>query len=145
MRGSVAGQNRPGTNFFEACRGGTAWSQEPVTVVIEGQPKDPRTFRSPEAAGKLAAASSFPEERIANGTAPRMRLTRCAGDRSRGLGAMVQHGLRHIPLITLKMLDRATETFDVRRPSAISSTSLPAAICKKFSWPRNLRNPVVLS
>src|ERR1019366_4864064 len=104
---SVAGN---GQDEFFAALSGERLSQDPGTVVIDGV-----------AAGHLSitkrrklGAAFVPEERLGHGTAPRMRLSENALLTGHAASGMVQHGFVNTAA-TLATVDRATETFDVRK------------------------------
>jgi ABC-type uncharacterized transport system ATPase subunit len=115
--------------------------QDPGTVVIEGI-----------AAGHLSitqrrklGAAFVPEERLGHGTAPRMRLSENALLTGHAASGMVRHGFVNTAA-TLKTVDRATETFDVRKAKRDpEAASLSGGNLQKFIVGREiLRNPAVL-
>ena len=125
----IAGVAGNGQDEFFAALSGEQRARDPGTVVIEGI-----------AAGHLSitqrrklGAAFVPEERLGHGTAPRMKLSENALLTGHAAGGMVKHGFVDTAA-TLSTVDRATETFDVRRPNAIRKPrAFPAAICRN-SW-----------
>ncbi len=114
---------------------------DPGTVVIDGQ-----------AAGHLSitqrrklGAAFVPEERLGHGTAPRMKLSENALLTGHAASGMVQHGFVNTAA-TLSTVDRATETFDVRKAKRDpEAASLSGGNLQKFIVGREiLRNPAVL-
>ena len=93
---------------------------------------------------KLGAAF-VPEERLGHGTAPRMKLSENALLTGHAASGMVQHRLRQYAA-TLSTVDRATETFDVRKAKRDpEAASLSGGNLQKFIVGREiLRNPAVL-
>src|SRR5205814_724548 len=93
---------------------------------------------------KLGAAF-VPEERLGHGTAPRMKLSENALLTGHAASGMVRHGFIDTAA-TLKTVDRATETFDVRKAKRDpEAASLSGGNLQKFMVGREiLRNPAVL-
>ena len=93
---------------------------------------------------KLGAAF-VPEERLGHGTAPRMRLSENALLTGHAASGMVHRGFIDTAA-TLKTVDRATETFDVRKAKRDpEAASLSGGNLQKFIVGREiLRNPAVL-
>ena len=93
---------------------------------------------------KLGAAF-VPEERLGHGTAPRMKLSENALLTGHAASGMVQHGFVNTAA-TLSTVDRATETFDVRKAKRDpEAASLSGGNLQKFIVGREiLRNPAVL-
>jgi ABC-type uncharacterized transport system ATPase subunit len=120
---------------------GERQAQDPGTIVIDGQ-----------AAGHLSitqrrklGAAFVPEERLGHGTAPRMKLSENALLTGHAASGMVQHGFVNTAA-TLKTVDLATETFDVRKAKRDpEAASLSGGNLQKFIVGREiLRNPAVL-
>src|SRR6478752_6218181 len=112
-----------------------------ATIVIEGH-----------AAGHLSitqrrklGAAFVPEERLGHGTAPRMKLSENALLTGHAASGMVHHGFIDTAA-TLKTVDRATETFDVRKAKRDpEAASLSGGNLQKFIVGREiLRQPGVL-
>src|SRR6201994_1485062 len=137
----IAGVAGNGQDEFFAALSGERRAQDPGKVVIEGI-----------AAGHLSitqrrklGAAFVPEERLGHGTAPRMRLSENALLTGHAASGMVKHGFVDTAA-TLSTVDRATETFDVRKakrdPEAVS---LSGGNLQKFIVGREiLREPGVL-
>src|SRR6202030_3726991 len=137
----IAGVAGNGQDEFFAALSGERLAQDPGTVVIEGI-----------AAGHLSitrrrklGAAFVPEERLGHGTAPRMKLSENALLTGHAASGMVKHGF----VSTIAMLltvDRATETFDVRKAKRDpEAASLSGGNLQKFVVGREiLRNPAVL-
>ena len=87
----------------------------------------------------------MPEERLGHGTAPRMKLSENALLTGHAASGMVQHGFIDTAA-TLKTVDRATETFDVRKAKRDpEAASLSGGNLQKFIVGREiLRKPAVL-
>jgi ABC-type uncharacterized transport system ATPase subunit len=124
-----------------AALSGERLAQDPGTVVFDGQ-----------AAGHLSitqrrrlGAAFVPEERLGHGTAPRMKLSENALLTGHAASGMVQHGFVNTAA-TLATVDRATETFDVRKAKRDpEAASLSGGNLQKFIVGREiLRNPAVL-
>jgi general nucleoside transport system ATP-binding protein len=137
----IAGVAGNGQDEFFAALSGERRSQDPGTVVIEGI-----------AAGHLSitqrrklGAAFVPEERLGHGTAPRMRLSENALLTGHAASGMVKHGFVNTAA-TLATVDRATETFDVRKAKRDpEAASLSGGNLQKFVVGREiLRNPAVL-
>jgi ABC-type uncharacterized transport system ATPase subunit len=137
----IAGVAGNGQDELFAALSGERLSQDPGTVVIEGI-----------AAGHLSitqrrklGAAFVPEERLGHGTAPRMKLSENALLTGHAASGMVQRGFINTAA-TLKTVDRATETFDVRKAKRDpEAASLSGGNLQKFIVGREiLRNPAVL-
>jgi simple sugar transport system ATP-binding protein len=137
----IAGVAGNGQDEQFAALSGERLSQDPGTVVIEGI-----------AAGHLSitqrrrlGAAFVPEERLGHGTAPRMKLSENALLTGHAASGMVQHGFVNTAA-TLRTVDRATETFDVRKAKRDpEAASLSGGNLQKFIVGREiLRNPAVL-
>ncbi|WP_050419260.1 ABC transporter ATP-binding protein [Bradyrhizobium tropiciagri] len=137
----IAGVAGNGQDELFAALSGERLARDPGTIVIEGI-----------AAGHLSisrrrklGAAFVPEERLGHGTAPRMRLSENALLTGHAAGNMVQHGFVNTAA-TLNAVDRATETFDVRKAKRDpEAASLSGGNLQKFIVGREiLRNPAVL-
>src|ERR1700754_401871 len=137
----IAGVAGNGQDEFFAALSGERLAQDPGTVVIEGI-----------AAGHLSitkrrklGAAFVPEERLGHGTAPRMKLSENALLTGHAASHMVRHGFVDTAA-TLSTVDRATETFDVRKAKRDpEAASLSGGNLQKFVVGREiLRNPAVL-
>src|SRR5437588_1138370 len=137
----IAGVAGNGQDELFAALSGERLAQNPGSIVIDGQ-----------AAGHLSitgrrrlGAAFVPEERLGHGTAPRMRLSENALLTGHAASGMVQHGFVNTAA-TLKTVDRATETFDVRKAKRDpEAASLSGGNLQKFIVGREiLRNPAVL-
>ncbi|WP_354108671.1 ABC transporter ATP-binding protein [Bradyrhizobium sp. S3.12.5] len=137
----IAGVAGNGQDELFAALSGERLSKDPGTVVIEGI-----------AAGHLSitkrrklGAAFVPEERLGHGTAPRMKLSENALLTGHAASGMVHHGFIDTAA-TLKTVDRATETFDVRKAKRDpEAASLSGGNLQKFIVGREiLRNPAVL-
>jgi ABC-type uncharacterized transport system ATPase subunit len=137
----IAGVAGNGQDEFFAALSGERLAQDPGTVVIEGI-----------AAGHLSitrrrklGAAFVPEERLGHGTAPRMKLSENALLTGHAASGMVKHGFVN-NAATLATVDRATETFDVRKAKRDpEAASLSGGNLQKFVVGREiLRNPAVL-
>jgi simple sugar transport system ATP-binding protein len=137
----IAGVAGNGQDEFFAALSGERLAQDPGTVVIEGI-----------AAGHLSitrrrklGAAFVPEERLGHGTAPRMKLSENALLTGHAASGMVKHGFIN-NAATLATVDRATETFDVRKAKRDpEAASLSGGNLQKFVVGREiLRNPAVL-
>ncbi len=137
----IAGVAGNGQDEFFAALSGERLSKDPGTIVIEGI-----------AAGHLSitqrrklGAAFVPEERLGHGTAPRMRLSENALLTGHAASGMVRHGFVDTAA-TLSTVDRATETFDVRKAKRDpEAASLSGGNLQKFVVGREiLRNPAVL-
>jgi general nucleoside transport system ATP-binding protein len=137
----IAGVAGNGQDELFAALSGERLAQDPGTIVIDGQ-----------AAGHLSitqrrklGAAFVPEERLGHGTAPRMKLSENALLTGHAASGMVLHGFVNTAA-TLRIVDRATETFDVRKAKRDpEAASLSGGNLQKFIVGREiLRNPVVL-
>jgi general nucleoside transport system ATP-binding protein len=137
----IAGVAGNGQDEFFSALSGERLAQDPGTIVIDGI-----------AAGHLSitqrrrlGAAFVPEERLGHGTAPRMKLSENALLTGHAASGMVQHGFINTAA-TLLTVDRATETFDVRKAKRDpEAASLSGGNLQKFIVGREiLRNPAVL-
>jgi len=137
----IAGVAGNGQDEFFAALSGERQAQDPGTIVIEGI-----------AAGHLSitqrrklGAAYVPEERLGHGTAPRMKLSENALLTGHAASGMVKHGFVNT-IAMLLTVDRATETFDVRKAKRDpEAASLSGGNLQKFVVGREiLRNPAVL-
>jgi simple sugar transport system ATP-binding protein len=137
----IAGVAGNGQDEFFAALSGERQAQDPGTIVIEGI-----------AAGQLSitqrrklGAAYVPEERLGHGTAPRMKLSENALLTGHAASGMVKHGFVNT-IAMLLTVDRATETFDVRKAKRDpEAASLSGGNLQKFVVGREiLRNPAVL-
>ncbi|WP_373569379.1 MULTISPECIES: ABC transporter ATP-binding protein [unclassified Bradyrhizobium] len=137
----IAGVAGNGQDELFAALSGERLSKDPGTVVIEGI-----------AAGHLSitqrrklGAAFVPEERLGHGTAPRMKLSENALLTGHAASGMVHRGFIDAAA-TLKAVDRATETFDVRKAKRDpEAASLSGGNLQKFIVGREiLRKPAVL-
>ncbi|MEK9282896.1 ABC transporter ATP-binding protein [Bradyrhizobium sp. ISRA442] len=137
----IAGVAGNGQDELFAALSGERLAKDPGTVVIEGI-----------AAGHLSitgrrklGAAFVPEERLGHGTAPRMKLSENALLTGHAASGMVRHGFIDIAA-TLETVDKATETFDVRKAKRDpEAASLSGGNLQKFIVGREiLRNPAVL-
>src|ERR1700757_2649028 len=137
----IAGVAGNGQDEFFAALSGERLAEDPGTVVIDGI-----------AAGHLSitrrrklGAAFVPEERLGHGTAPRMKLSENALLTGHAASGMVRHGFVD-GAATLATVDRATETFDVRKAKRDpEAASLSGGNLQKFVVGREiLRNPAVL-
>src|SRR5215475_10074450 len=137
----IAGVAGNGQDEFFSALSGERLARDPGTVVIEGI-----------AAGHLSitqrrklGAAFVPEERLGHGTAPLMKLSENALLTGHAASGMVQHGFVNTAA-TLSTVDRATETFDVRKAKRDpEAASLSGGNLQKFVVGREiLRNPAVL-
>lgn len=137
----IAGVAGNGQDELFAALSGERLSKAPGTVVIEGI-----------AAGHLSitqrrrlGAAFVPEERLGHGTAPRMKLSENALLTGHATSGMVHRGFINTA-VTLQTVDRATETFDVRKAKRDpEAASLSGGNLQKFIVGREiLRNPAVL-
>src|SRR5579871_6564664 len=137
----IAGVAGNGQDELFAALSGERLSAEPGTIVYDGH-----------AAGQLSitqrrklGAAFVPEERLGHGTAPRMKLSENALLTGHAASNMVRYGFVDTPA-TLSTVDRATETFDVRKAKRDpEAASLSGGNLQKFVVGREiLRNPAVL-
>jgi ABC-type uncharacterized transport system ATPase subunit len=137
----IAGVAGNGQDELFAALSGERQSRDPGTIVIEGH-----------AAGHLSitrrrklGAAFVPEERLGHGTAPRMKLSENALLTGHAASGMVRRGFVNTAA-TLKAVDRATDTFDVRKAKRDpEAASLSGGNLQKFIVGREiLRNPAVL-
>src|ERR1700742_3157839 len=137
----IAGVAGNGQDEFFAALSGERRSQDPGTVVIEGI----AAGHLPITRCRRLGAAFVPEERLGHGTAPRMKLSENALLTGHAASGMVRHGFVN-NAATLASVDRATETFDVRKPKRDpEAASLSGGNLQKFVVGREiLRNPAVL-
>jgi simple sugar transport system ATP-binding protein len=137
----IAGVAGNGQDELFAALSGERLSSKPGTIIYDGQ-----------AAGQLSiterrklGAAFVPEERLGHGTAPRMKLSENALLTGHAASGMVQRGFVNTAA-TLSTVDRATETFDVRKAKRDpEAASLSGGNLQKFIVGREiLRNPAVL-
>jgi ABC-type uncharacterized transport system ATPase subunit len=137
----IAGVAGNGQDELFAALSGERLAQDPGTVVINGT-----------AAGHLSitqrrqlGAAFVPEERLGHGTAPRMKLSENALLTGHAASGMVHRGFVKLAAM-LSTVDRATETFDVRKAKRDpEAASLSGGNLQKFIVGREiLRNPAVL-
>jgi ABC-type uncharacterized transport system ATPase subunit len=137
----IAGVAGNGQDELFAALSGERQAQDPGTIVIEGT-----------AAGQLSitqrrklGAAYVPEERLGHGTVPRMKLSENALLTGHAASGMVRHGFVNT-IAMLLMVDRVTETFDVRKAKRDpEAASLSGGNLQKFVVGREiLRNPAVL-
>src|SRR6201989_953657 len=137
----IAGVAGNGQDELFAALSGERLAQDPGTIVIDGH-----------AAGHLSitqrrklGAAFVPEERLGHGTAPRMKLSENALLTGHAASGMVQHGFVNTAA-TLSTVDRATETFDVRKAKRDpEAASLSGGNLQKFVVGREiLRKPTLL-
>jgi general nucleoside transport system ATP-binding protein len=137
----IAGVAGNGQGELFAALSGERRAKDPGTIVIEGI-----------AAGHLSitqrrklGAAFVPEERLGHGTAPRMKLSENALLTGHAASYMVKRGFVNTQA-TLATVDRATETFDVRKARRDpEAASLSGGNLQKFVVGREmLRNPAVL-
>ena len=137
----IAGVAGNGQDEFFAALSGERRSQDPGTVVIEGIAAGHHSITQRRRLG----AAFVPEERLGHGTAPRMKLSENALLTGHAASGMVRHGFVN-NAATLATVDRATETFDVRKAKRDpEAASLSGGNLQKFVVGREiLRNPAVL-
>ena len=137
----IAGVAGNGQDELFAALSGERLCDDPLSVVIEGI-----------AAGALSitrrrrlGAAFVPEERLGHGTAPRMKLSENALLTGHAASSMVKRGFVDNKA-TLATVDRATETFDVRKAKRDpEAASLSGGNLQKFVVGREiLRKPAVL-
>jgi simple sugar transport system ATP-binding protein len=124
-----------------AALSGERLSKDPGTIVIEGI----AAGQLPITQRRRLGAAFVPEERLGHGAAPRMKLSENALLTGHAASGMVRHGFIDTAA-TLKTVDRATETFDVRKARRDpEAASLSGGNLQKFIVGREiLRNPAVL-
>jgi simple sugar transport system ATP-binding protein len=137
----IAGVAGNGQDELFAVLSGERRAKDPGNVVIEGIAAGHLTITQRR---KLGAAF-VPEERLGHGTAPRMKLSENALLTGHAASDMVKHGFVNTQA-TLATVDRATETFDVRKAKRDpEAASLSGGNLQKFVVGREiLRNPGVL-
>src|SRR3954466_15682995 len=137
----IAGVAGNGQDELFAALSGERLVKEPGTIIIDGIACGNLSITQRRKMG----AAFVPEERLGHGTAPRMRLSENALLTGHAASGMVQHGFVNTAA-TLKTVDRATETFDVRKAKRDpEAASLSGGNLQKFIVGREiLRNPVVL-
>lgn len=137
----IAGVAGNGQDELFAALSGERLVREPGTIVIDGIACGHLSITHRRRLG----AAFVPEERLGHGTAPRMRLSENALLTGHAAGDMVHHGFIDAAA-TLRTVDRATETFDVRKAKRDpEAASLSGGNLQKFVVGREiLRNPAVL-
>ena len=137
----IAGVAGNGQDELFAVLSGERRAKDPGNVVIEGIAAGHMTITQRR---KLGAAF-VPEERLGHGTAPRMKLSENALLTGHAASGMVRRGFVNTAA-TLATVDRATETFDVRKAKRDpEAASLSGGNLQKFVVGREiLRNPGVL-
>jgi len=137
----IAGVAGNGQDELFAALSGERLLKEPGTIVIDGVACGHLSITERR---KLGAAF-VPEERLGHAAAPRMKLSENALLTGHAAGGMVKHGFVDIQA-TLRTVDRATETFDVRKAKRDpEAASLSGGNLQKFVVGREiLRNPAVL-
>src|ERR1700759_5589233 len=137
----IAGVAGNGQDEFFAALSGERRSQDPGTVVIDGIAAGHLSITK----GRKLGAAFVPEERLGHGTAPLMKLSENALLTGHAASGMVKHGFVD-NAATLATVDRATETFDVRKAKRDpEAASLSGGNLQKFVVGREiLRNPAVL-
>src|ERR1700686_2598614 len=137
----IAGVAGNGQDELFAALSGERLAQDRGPGVIAGQ-----------AAGHLSitqrrklGAAFVPEERLGHGTAPRMKLSENALLTGHAASGMVHHGFINTAA-ALRMVDRATAAFDVRKAKRDpEAASLSGGNLQKFLVGREIfRNPAVL-
>src|SRR3954449_5913821 len=137
----IAGVAGNGQDELFAALSGERLSKDPGTIVIDGIACGNLSITQRRKMG----AAFVPEERLGHGTAPRMRLSENALLTGHAASGMVRHGFINAAA-TLRTVDRATETFDVRKAKRDpEAASLSGGNLQKFIVGREiLRTPAVL-
>jgi general nucleoside transport system ATP-binding protein len=137
----IAGVAGNGQDELFAALSGERLAQHPGTIVIEGIATGHLSITQRRRLG----AAFVPEERLGHGTAPRMKLSENALLTGHAASHMVKRGFIDTAA-TLRTVDRATETFDVRKAKRDpEAASLSGGNLQKFVVGREiLRNPAVL-
>jgi general nucleoside transport system ATP-binding protein len=137
----IAGVAGNGQDELFAALSGERLVREPGTIIIDGIACGHLSITHRR---KLGAAF-VPEERLGHGTAPRMKLSENALLTGHAAGDMVHHGFIDAAA-TLRTVDRATQTFDVRKAKRDpEAASLSGGNLQKFIVGREiLRGPAVL-
>jgi simple sugar transport system ATP-binding protein len=137
----IAGVAGNGQDELFAALSGERLVREPSTIIIDGIACGHQSITQRR---KLGAAF-VPEERLGHGTAPRMKLSENALLTGHAVGDMVRHGFVNAAA-SLRTVDRATETFDVRKAKRDpEAASLSGGNLQKFVVGREiLRGPAVL-
>jgi general nucleoside transport system ATP-binding protein len=137
----IAGVAGNGQDELFAALSGERLVREPGTIIIDGIACGHLSITRRR---KLGAAF-VPEERLGHGTAPRMKLSENALLTGHAAGDMVHHGFVDAAA-TLRTVDRATQTFDVRKAKRDpEAASLSGGNLQKFIVGREiLRGPAVL-
>src|ERR1700756_483749 len=137
----IAGVAGNGQDELFSALSGERRCNDPGTVVIDGIGAGHLSITQRR---KLGAAF-VPEERLGHGTAPRMKLSENALLTGHAASGMVKHGFVDTAA-TLSTVDRATQTFDVRKAKRDpEAASLSGGNLQKFVVGREiLRNPAVL-
>ena len=137
----IAGVAGNGQDELFAALSGERLCAHPDNVIIDGNAAGQLTVT----ARRRLGVAFVPEERLGHGIAPRMKLSENALLTGHAANRMVKRGFIDRPA-TLATVDRATETFDVRKakrdPEAVS---LSGGNLQKFMIGREiLREPGVL-
>jgi simple sugar transport system ATP-binding protein len=137
----IAGVAGNGQDELFAALSGERLAQHPGTIVIDGQAAGHWSITERRRLG----AAFVPEERLGHGTAPRMKLSENALLTGHAASGMVQHGFVNTAAM-LATVDRATETFDVRKAKRDpEAASLSGGNLQKFIVGREiLRKPGLL-
>jgi simple sugar transport system ATP-binding protein len=137
----IAGVAGNGQDELFAALSGERPAQDPGSIVIDGRAAGHLTITERRRLG----AAFVPEERLGHGTAPRMKLSENALLTGHAASGMVQHGFVNTAAM-LATVDRATETFDVRKAKRDpEAASLSGGNLQKFIVGREiLRNPGLL-
>jgi simple sugar transport system ATP-binding protein len=137
----IAGVAGNGQDELFAALSGERVIPEPGTIIIDGIACGHLSITQRRRLG----AAFVPEERLGHGTAPRMKLSENALLTGHAAGDMVHHGFVDAAA-TLRTVDRATETFDVRKAKRDpEAASLSGGNLQKFVVGREiLRGPAIL-
>src|SRR5246127_1169765 len=137
----IAGVAGNGQDELFAALSGERQAADPGTVVIDGIAAGHPSITPRRRLG----AAFVPEERLGHGTAPRMKLSENALLTGHAASGMVHRGFVKLAAM-LSTVDRATETFDVRKAKRDpEAASLSGGNLQKFVVGREiLRNPTVL-
>jgi simple sugar transport system ATP-binding protein len=138
----VAGVAGNGQDELFAALSGERASANDGTIVIDGKAAGLRGVTERRRMG----AAFVPEERLGHGTAPRMKLSENALLTGHAASGMVRRGGFIDKPATLAIVDRTTESFDVRKAKRDpEAASLSGGNLQKFMVGREiLRNPGVL-
>jgi general nucleoside transport system ATP-binding protein len=137
----IAGVAGNGQDELFAALSGERLCADPGAIVIDGIAAGGLSITQRRRLG----AAFVPEERLGHGTAPRMKLSENALLTGHAASGMVKHGFID-STATLATVDRATETFDVRKAKRDpEAASLSGGNLQKFVVGREvLRKPAVL-